>query len=344
MNSNLDKPMLELAPGIGHARSARLGTFFSLLLLLSLGAAPAWAQSNAGTAKASAGAAMSQEVWPFDQYSHNPKEVVDHEQAQPALVSGSAINAATAGTASFSSSAGFMATPGGVHVSAVASASTSGTPGWTAGGGSSAYADAATGDSFTLFAPAYAPGTLLTVNASVFLHGSAGAAAGLANGSGSYDALSSWQARVSVWNPSMLYAVQQTGSGNCWSNPSVPNGCGGAGFSTLALQFTVANGQTTSLSISGSARAAISAHASNNASAGGNAFADLSHTIGWGGIGSLMDGSGQLVGDYTAISAGSGFDYRQAYVSAVPEPAPWLLLVAGLAAVTRRRVRRPTGS
>jgi hypothetical protein len=323
-----------------HSLPAR---FSAVALLLSLAASPGWAQSNAGTARASAGAGMSQEVFPGDRYGDYPAEVVDHKQPQALLVNGSAINGAGAGTASAFSSASFVAAAGGVHVSAVASGSASGTPGWGAGGGSAAYADAATGDSFRIFAPAYALGALFTVNASLSLSGSAGAAASLANGSGSYDALSSWQARVTVSNPSMLYAVAQYSSGACWSSQRVPDNCDGAGFSNLALQFTVANGQDTSLSISGSARAYINFGASGDASVSGNAFADLGNTIAWGGISSLLDTDGQNIGDYAAASDGSGFDYREAFVSSVPEPASWMLLIAGLFLLPLRRSSKPHG-
>ena len=58
--------------------------------------------------------------------------------------------------------------------------------------------------------------------------------------------------------------------------------------------------------------------------------ADLSRSITWGGITTLHDASGQVVNNFAAVSASSGFDYRNAYVSAVPE-APASLLLAGRA-------------
>lgn len=305
--------------------------------LLSLAAAPGWAQSNAGNAKASAGATNSQVVWPYDQYGDYPAEVLSHQQPVAVVAMGSAINNAVAGTATASSSASFMATAGGVHIGANASASASAAPGWGAGTSSSAYADAATADSFIVFAPGHALGTLHTVNAGVYLHGSVGAVGSITNGAGTYDALSSWQARVTIWNASMPYASEQVASGVCWSNPGVGDGCGGPGFSTLDLQFTVANGQITWLSISATARATLSAGASNNGSASGNAWADLGQTIGWGGIDSLSDGVNQPIVNFSANSADSGFDYRQAYVSAVPEPASVLLLGLGLILLVLRR-------
>ena len=74
-----------------------------------------------------------------------------------------------------------------------------------------------------------------------------------------------------------------------------------------------------------------------------DSVADLGHTIAWEGIVELRDADGHVVTDYAALSATSGFDYRNAYVAAVPEPSGGLLLLAGLAAVAavvRRRARK----
>ena len=51
----------------------------------------------------------------------------------------------------------------------------------------------------------------------------------------------------------------------------------------------------------------------------------------WGGITALRDASGQVVNDFAAVSASSGLDYRNAYVSAVPEAPASLMLLAGRA-------------
>ena len=63
---------------------------------------------------------------------------------------------------------------------------------------------------------------------------------------------------------------------------------------------------------------------------------------------SLADPNGVAVTNFSAVSAASGFDYRHAYVTAVPEPAPALLMLAGLMSlmgVTRLRAsrRQPRG-
>lgn len=53
--------------------------------------------------------------------------------------------------------------------------------------------------------------------------------------------------------------------------------------------------------------------------------ASLGNTIAWGGIVDLRDANGALITDFSALSATSGFDYANAYVSAVPVPtAAWL--------------------
>lgn len=50
----------------------------------------------------------------------------------------------------------------------------------------------------------------------------------------------------------------------------------------------------------------------------------LGNTIGRGGIASLETADGTPIEDFSA-QGDSGFDYRQAYASAVPEPAPGAL-------------------
>jgi hypothetical protein len=57
---------------------------------------------------------------------------------------------------------------------------------------------------------------------------------------------------------------------------------------------------------------------------------DLSNTVAWAGVIGLQDASGAAVADYALHSASSGFDYRNAYVSAVPEPATVALWAIGL--------------
>jgi hypothetical protein len=67
---------------------------------------------------------------------------------------------------------------------------------------------------------------------------------------------------------------------------------------------------------------------------------DFSHTLAWGGITEIKDSSGTVVTGFTAVSAASNFDYAKAYVTAVPEPETYVMLLAGLGVmggVARRR-------
>lgn len=65
----------------------------------------------------------------------------------------------------------------------------------------------------------------------------------------------------------------------------------------------------------------------------GGAVAALGHTIAWGGVLALADASGAPITQFSALSQTSGFDYANAYLQAVPEPASYALMLAGLAAL-----------
>jgi hypothetical protein len=64
---------------------------------------------------------------------------------------------------------------------------------------------------------------------------------------------------------------------------------------------------------------------------------DYSDSLAWGGITSITDGAGNLITNYTALGD-DGFNYRNAFAAAVPEPASFILLLSGgLAVLARRR-------
>ena len=70
---------------------------------------------------------------------------------------------------------------------------------------------------------------------------------------------------------------------------------------------------------------------------------DFGNTITWAGVSDLLDAEGNAVTDFTAFSS-SGTDFRYRIVpddidppGNVPEPSTALLLLAGLAALSRRR-------
>jgi hypothetical protein len=131
--------------------------------------------------------------------------------------------------------------------------------------------------------------------------------------------------------------LQERASSSFWDNPSVGQGYGGDGFSTLNLTFTVANGEPTSMSIAGHVRARAAAGAGPGEVAGADAWSDLGRTIGWGGISSVLDDAGNPVDSFTALSETSGFDYSNAYVSVVPEPSSLALIMVGMFRVLGRR-------
>lgn len=117
-------------------------------------------------------------------------------------------------------------------------------------------------------------------------------------------------------------ARTNTGSGPFCTTGGLP------GLQTIS--FTVATGTPVQLDMRGWASAGTSIYQPMQLSTA-DGQADLGHTIAWGGITTLRDASGATVTDYTAVSASSGFDYRNAYVGLVPEAPSSLLLLAGLA-------------
>jgi hypothetical protein len=322
-------------------RIARLGAL--VLLLSTVPAEAVYTAEYAGSASSSANAVSKHDWPPFEVTSDHPADMHFSAPNSSTAVTGSTILGANAGNGTAFSSASFMATAGGLHIATVASATGSGNGvfGWGSSGGSSSQASAVAYDAFVVSTSSYAPGAILTVSASLSMTGSVGAMGfrSPSGSDGSYDALASWQAEVQVYNSTMLFPVNERASSSCWDGPSTGMGCGGAGFSTLDLTFTVANGQPTDLAILGQVRARAVAGAQHEALAGADAWSDLGHTIAWGGIESVVDEAGNPIGIFTAFSQTTGFDYRNAYVSAVPEPRSWLLLMVGVLAVLFRATR-----
>jgi hypothetical protein len=68
---------------------------------------------------------------------------------------------------------------------------------------------------------------------------------------------------------------------------------------------------------------------------------DFAHTVTWGGVSQVLDQNGDPVSGVN-ITGATGANYAQSFVSGVPEPASWAMMLAGfgLAGVMLRRQRR----
>ena len=160
------------------------------------------------------------------------------------------------------------------------------------------------------------------------------------------DGFSDWQSWVRVIQgangPNL---VELRGRQDCSARTSfgTPPGCvrsGPTGMQTISFPM-VNNGGLLQLDMRGWASAGTSVNLSIG-QVSADSWSDLGHTIAWGGITEVRDANNQLVSNFSAISASSGFDYRNAYVSAVPElPAPALAVLGlglmGLVSLRRRR-------
>lgn len=111
---------------------------------------------------------------------------------------------------------------------------------------------------------------------------------------------------------------------------------------TLLAKMPITFGQTQTWQVSLSANAGYNQLDNWTLSVSqGSAFAD--HSLQWGGIVGVFDEAGNPVGAYGLASA-SGFDYRKAYVPAVPEPATSVLWALGIAASVIAARRRGCGA
>ena len=234
--------------------------------------------------------------------------------------------------------------PGGVHVQARAQSVASGAGLLRVTG--SAQAAGFMSDFFSLSVPGAANGASFSVTALVRVDGSAFAAttpgwSGTYQPAGQLAAFSHWESWV---------RVMQGGSGqtlaelrayeDCDERTNTGSGpfCRGGGQPGLqSITFQMINqGGAVQLDMRGWASAGTSVY-QPTLLVSADSMADMGHSIAWGGITELRDANGQLVADYSAVSATSGFDYRSAYVSAVPEPGTGALLLTGLAWLARRR-------
>ena len=207
-----------------------------------------------------------------------------------------------------------------------------------------ALAIASINDRFTLDVPGYAAVTLFTVSAGIRIDAINSMVRSFSAGNGfPLQASASWKNRVLI-SPSLtgaLYQVDQNDFQNCVDD-ALSARCLGGGGGWRAFSLVMPNQSwAANLHISAEARSNSQAELSLG-SANVSGMFNLGHTIAWGGITGLVDPLGASVANFSAVSATSGFDYRNAYGLAVPEMSPARLLLAGLARLawlTRRRRR-----
>ena len=226
---------------------------------------------------------------------------------------------------------------GGVHASAIGHSNVAGAPGGAISYGSGR-AHAQYADFFTLDVPGYAAGTMFTMTVPIRIDASQSYLGNSSPFGAFHEAVSSWEASASLFQ--WVTGGQQVSlseRGSCAVNV-YGTGCTGSTPDTRLLHFSMPNRSWQAL-VSLTVAAIASGYAYD--SYGGSAFAtgisNLSHTVAWGGIAELRDPNGLLVTDFSAPSASNGFDYRYAYVTAVPEAPASALLALGLGTLWARR-------
>lgn len=204
-------------------------------------------------------------------------------------------------------------------------------------------------DFFRLSVPGAATGATFTITAQVKVTGSAfaqtlpGWTGVFLPGGAELAAFSSWQSWVRVMHGSSGQTLAELRANeDCDARTNQGSGpfCrveGQPGLQTISFQMQN-NGTPVQLDMRAWTSAGTSIYQPQSF-ATADSYADLGQSVTWGGITGVRDASGALVSNYGAVSATSGFDYRNAYVSVVPEAPASLMWLAGLAllGVARRR-------
>ncbi|WP_457417999.1 hypothetical protein [Roseateles sp. P5_E7] len=235
---------------------------------------------------------------------------------------------------------------GGVHLLANASGLIEDAqPFYTSAFSAHAMASGGFGDSFTIVAPG-AVG-MLQGSAGFSVHALLSGAAQVAGSldpsiPGNGEVTVSWTARMVVSGASGILGDVRL-SGGCNSFTSVNDGlfrCGGDPLGQHSMSFSFASGETLSVSIEGEVRTSVFGAQGRGGMAQAVGLADFGHTMAWGGFQDVRDSLGNPVAGFTALSASTGFNYANSFPSAIPEPSAWLLMLCGLAGLTRLGQRR----
>lgn len=326
------------------SRVAALPLLSSCVALALLAALPATAQTSfLGSGDTDA------DVSAFGQIVDPPRHAVNRSGPAPVgTVISSTAALANGGAGALARAVGqTTATPaiGGLHLTAHSFSQVSG--GDPASGElalSRADATAMTSDFFQLAVPGYGAGTLFTLSASIRIDAAASASGLVSNpgGPSSFETSAHWSSAVSL-TPSiggaMLADIRD--SRTC-AQTQIGLGCSGSDPGVRLFSFVMPNQSwSTQLIISGRARATLQVDIIGGGSGQALGHADLGHTIAWGGISGVLDPTGNPDPAFSAVSAGSGVDYSNAYVSAVPEPTTALQLLAGVGVLGWLRRQRP---
>lgn len=309
---------------------------FALGLLPAAPAAAAFTTSTSASANASTRYNQRQPTLAFEElFSPDNGGASAADQTRWAALQGQSF----AGTASLASGqASAQALAGGLHVSALASSNSSFDGNGTlfqefdtaarAGAG----AEASFSDTVVFGVQGLAAGTTVSITYGVSLSGSLGW-----SGTGVTTSTMSWDVRIGDQGDGR--------SASAYSAGGVDNGGLPLVQGTQYVTATVVVGQDVDLYmrllVGATAGAGVACRFSsclNPSFAEAAAIADFSHTLGWAGISALTDGNGQAMDlALLSVQSASGFDYRSAYVGAVPEPSAAWLLLAGLPVLVRAR-------
>lgn len=193
----------------------------------------------------------------------------------------------------------------------------------TAGNFSGAWAGASAGwkDTLKIISPDYAGGTSATVKWSFFLTGQTGAYASDLVGGG---AGAAWYSEYAFGSDSGYYNSFHNffGPGN-ESLQQTHNGVPGEAYGMHTFETIVSLGSSLTQSLSLN----CSAHAAAPEGVSASTLCELDKSLYWGGIESVSIGSNAI--NYSLTSA-SGTDWSKSFITPVPEPETYAMLLAGL--------------